>query len=40
MEAHYIGEIYRNRWQIEVFFKWIKQHLTIKHLYGKSQSAV
>jgi hypothetical protein len=40
IESCYIGEIYRNRWQIEVFFKWIKQHLTIKHLYGKSQSAV
>ena len=29
-----IGDIYRYRWQIEIFFKWIKQHLHIKHFYG------
>jgi len=38
--AEEIGVIYRYRWQIELFFKWIKQHLTIKHLFGKSQAAV
>lgn len=38
--AEEIGDIYRHRWQIELFFKWIKQHLTIKHLFGKSKSAV
>lgn len=38
--AEEIGVIYRYRWQIEFFFKWIKQHLTIKHLFGKSQTAV
>ncbi|MGC1241392.1 MAG: IS4 family transposase [Chryseosolibacter sp.] len=38
--AEEIGIIYRYRWQIELFFKWIKQHLTIKHLFGKSQAAV
>jgi IS4 transposase len=35
-----IGNIYRYRWQIELFFKWIKQHLTVKHLYGTSDQAV
>ena len=38
--AEEIGVIYRHRWQIELFFKWIKQHLTIKHLLGKSKAAV
>ena len=38
--AEEIGVIYRHRWQIELFFKWIKQHLTIKHLFGKSKAAV
>jgi len=38
--AEEIGVIYRYRWQIELFFKWIKQHLTIKHLFGKSKTAV
>jgi len=38
--AEEIGVIYRFRWQIELFFKWIKQHLTIKHLFGKSKTAV
>ncbi|WP_407306410.1 IS4 family transposase [Desulfosporosinus sp. SB140] len=38
--AEEIGDIYRYRWQIELFFKWIKQHLTIKHLFGKSKAAV
>jgi transposase DDE domain len=32
--------LYKNRWQIEVFFKWIKQNLTIKHLWGHSENAV
>ena len=32
--------MYKNRWQIEVFFKWIKQNLTIKHLWGHSENAV
>ena len=35
-----IGDIYRYRWQIGLFFKWIKQHLTVKHLYGTSDQAV
>ena len=35
-----IAHLYRNRWQIEVFFKWIKQNLTIKTLWGHSENAV
>ena len=35
-----IAILYRNRWQIEVFFKWIKQNLVIKKLWGHSQNAV
>jgi hypothetical protein len=35
-----IAELYRCRWQIELFFKWIKQHLRIKAFYGTSQNAV
>jgi IS4 transposase len=35
-----ISELYRERWQVELFFKWIKQHLRIKSFYGTSQNAV
>jgi len=35
-----IGELYRCRWQVELFFKWIKQHLRIKSFYGTSENAV
>lgn len=35
-----IANLYRNRWQIEMFFKWIKQNLTIKTLWGHSENAV
>ncbi len=35
-----IAELYRYRWQIELFFKWIKQHLRIKAFYGTSENAV
>ncbi|AUJ23848.1 IS4 family transposase [Virgibacillus dokdonensis] len=38
--AQEISNIYRNRWKIELFFKWIKQHLVITTLYGKSENAV
>lgn len=35
-----ISDLYRNRWQIELFFKWIKQHLRVKKCYGTSKNAV
>jgi hypothetical protein len=35
-----VSYIYKNRWQIEIFFKWIKQNLVIKKLWGYSQNAV
>ena len=35
-----IANIYCNRWQIEVFFKWIKQDMTVKRMWGYSENAV
>ena len=35
-----IAQIYKSRWQVELFFKWIKQHLRIKAFYGISENAV
>jgi hypothetical protein len=35
-----IAQIYKRRWQVELFFKWIKQHLRIKAFYGTSENAV
>ena len=35
-----VAYLYRNRWQIEIFFKWIKQNLTVKKLWGHSVNAV
>src|SRR5713226_6137557 len=35
-----IAQIYRCRWQVELFFKWLKQHLRIKAFYGTSENAV
>jgi IS4 transposase len=35
-----IARIYKCRWQVELFFKWIKQHLRIKAFYGTSENAV
>ena len=40
LPAATIAELYRRRWQIELFFKWIKQHLRIKAFFGTSQNAV
>jgi len=38
--AQTIAQLYQGRWQIELFFKWIKQHLRIKAFYGTSENAV
>ena len=35
-----IARLYQCRWQVELFFKWIKQHLRIKSFYGTSENAV
>jgi hypothetical protein len=35
-----IALLYKGRWKVELFFKWIKQHLRIKHFYGNSDNAV
>ena len=35
-----IAQIYKSRWQVELFFKWIKQHLRIKAFYGTTENAV
>lgn len=40
LPAETIAELYRNRWQVELFFKWIKQHLRIKAFYGTTENAV
>lgn len=40
LPAHAIAELYRCRWQVELFFKWIKQHLRIKSFFGTSENAV
>jgi len=38
--AHTVADLYRYRWQVELFFKWIKQHLRIKSFFGTSENAV
>ena len=35
-----VAELYRERWMVELFFKWVKQHLHIKKFYGTSENAV
>ena len=40
LPAFTVAELYRYRWQVELFFKWIKQHLRIKAFYGTSSNAV
>lgn len=40
LSAEQIAMLYKNRWQIELFFKWIKQHLKIKSFWGTSENAV
>ncbi len=40
LPAEVIAELYRKRWQVELFFKWIKQHLRLRSFYGRSENAV
>jgi hypothetical protein len=40
LKATDIAQLYKNRWKIELFFKWIKQHLKIKSFWGQSENAV
>jgi len=40
ISAKYIALLYKNRWQVELFFKWIKQHLQVKSFWGVTENAV
>jgi Transposase DDE domain/Domain of unknown function (DUF4372) len=40
LTAEEIGELYRNRWKIETFFRWVKQHLKLTRFYGEDENAV
>ncbi len=40
LPAETVAALYKKRWQVELFFKWIKQNLRIKHFYGTSENAV
>ena len=40
LQATEVAQLYKNRWEIELFFKWIKQHLKIKSFWGQSENAV
>ena len=40
LKPELIADLYRQRWQVELFFKWIKQHLRIKVFFGTSENAV
>jgi IS4 transposase len=40
LPARTIADLYKSRWRVELFFKWIKQHLRIKTFYGVSENAV
>ena len=40
LTAQHIADLYKNRWQIELFFKWLKQHLKIKKFWGATENAV
>ena len=40
VDALDITKLYKNRWHIELFFKWVKQHLKIKKFWGQSENAV
>ena len=40
LEAELIAKLFKERWKVELFFKWIKQHLRIKAFFGTSKNAV
>jgi len=40
LSAEMIAALYKKRWAVELFFKWVKQNLRIKHFYGTSENAV
>lgn len=40
LSALQVANLYKNRWQIELFFKWLKQHLKIKKFWGTTENAV
>jgi hypothetical protein len=40
VEPQVITELYKRRWEVELFFKWIKQHLRIRNFYGRSRNAI
>lgn len=40
LDAAIVARLYKYRWQIELFFKWVKQHLSIKSFWGRSENAV
>lgn len=40
LSAEEIAMLYKNRWQVELFFKWIKQHLRVKSFWGTTMNAV
>lgn len=40
LTALQVANLYKNRWQIELFFKWLKQHLKIKKFWGETENAV
>ena len=40
ISALQVAELYKNRWQVELFFKWLKQHLKIKRFLGTTENAV
>lgn len=40
LSAEEVGDIYRSRWAIELFFKWLKQHVRIKTFFGTSEEAI
>ena len=40
VNAGFVAELYKNRWNVELFFKWLKQHLKVKKFWGHTENAV